>query len=263
MNNSKINIHKGVLSIDVINTYHKLDEDVNVKLFKIKFTEYVEYIAVLRSFLTPEENIRADKYYQEKDRNRFIISKVLLKFILAQEAGIPVSEISFEITKHKKPLLKNHPNLHFNLSHAGDYAVIAIANKPVGVDIEHSIKNFDFKAVLAHVFNAQEIDAVLNADDKKDVFYKFWTRKEAVVKATGQGIDDNFPKVPALDGKHILNTSIWNEINNIEVFSFKMDDDYMGTVALTGNIKNNQELHFYPVPIAFDKLKMLRNNNTK
>src|SRR5690606_30609088 len=121
---------------------------------------------------------------------------------------------------HKKPYLNSHPTVFFNVSHAGDYALIAIGNSPIGIDIEFINKNFDYKEILANIFNKIEIDEINLTQEQHDTFYKFWTRKEAIVKAIGKGIDDDLIKIPVTDGIHSVPSILISDFEIIKVLSF-------------------------------------------
>lgn len=88
-----------------------------------------------------------------------------------------------------KPILKDYPDIHFNISHSGKYVVCAVANVPVGVDIEG---NRPINAAVAKRFFSAEENEWVSAADNQSVqeqrFFRLWTLKEAYAKATGQGI---------------------------------------------------------------------------
>ena len=94
--------------------------------------------------------------------------------------------------EYGKPYLKNHPEIHFNISHTNDLAVCAIGNQNIGVDVE-AIKDFS-TSIFRKVLTKEEqafYDAVTsdkNADTKKEWFFRFWTLKEARIKHAGMGL---------------------------------------------------------------------------
>ncbi|UWX56077.1 hypothetical protein NYZ99_07150 [Maribacter litopenaei] len=83
-----------------------------------------------------EERLRAGRYHFDADRNRFIISRSFLKILLAKEIGLNATEVKIEKNSFDKPYLPSHPSLYFNISHSGDFILIIIGDKKVGIDIE-------------------------------------------------------------------------------------------------------------------------------
>ena len=95
------------------------------------------------------------------------------------------------------------------------------------------------------MFSAEEINFIHNSEFQRHTFYKFWTRKEAIVKATGKGIDDEFLKIPVRDGSHLVSSSLVQDFKNVNVYSFDLNASYIGSIACTEQYKI---LHFYPPP---------------
>jgi 4'-phosphopantetheinyl transferase len=162
-------------------------------------------VAALASrVLPPSELARAERYFQAADRTRFLVVRTALRVLLGQLTGQPPSAVEFETSATHKPWLKNFPQLHFSVSHCQHWALLAVATQAVGVDVEAISPSFDFASVLDYSFSAAERLAIRQSPDLRRQFYALWTRKEAFVKATGQGIDEQFAAVPALDGQHPL-----------------------------------------------------------
>ncbi|EDP70117.1 Phosphopantethiene-protein transferase [Flavobacteriales bacterium ALC-1] len=225
-----------------------------IKLFKIELPVYYDLVSELVSYLNEVELQRAEKYHYPKDTNRFIICRTFLKFILAQKLRLDISEIQIKKDENKKPYLSSDKSIHFNVSHTERFAIIAISNNPVGVDVEYINKNFDYSEVLPHVFNKQEVDAVLKSNTKDYTFYKFWTRKEAFVKATGKGISDSLPQIPATDGNHSINPHLLGNFKSLNVLSFDLHTDYIAALAFGGKNIDTDELLIYNLPTSLEKL---------
>jgi 4'-phosphopantetheinyl transferase len=232
----------------------RLEVDLGLKLYKIELSKYKESITSLKEFLSPFEKNKANRYHFNKDKNRFIICRGALKLLLAKQTGLDVNKIVLDTYSNKKPYLPSHPSVFFNVTHAGDYAVIAIANEPVGVDIEYINKDFDYKELLSSIFSNPEVDEVLNSNDKLHTFYKLWTRKEAIVKATGKGIDNHFPEIISLDGNHYICPELLGNIEVLQVFSFALNEDYIGAVACSGSYEHAGKLFFYTLPVDFKRI---------
>jgi 4'-phosphopantetheinyl transferase len=148
---------------------------------------------VWQALLSPDELERANRYRFERDRQRFVARRGLLRQMAGHYLNTRAAQIDFVYSKMGKPSFKEQ-SLKFNLSHSGDYGLYAFAQeRELGVDIE-KIRNIDDVSLIAkNFFSVGENDALSNLfDDKKDpAFYHVWTQKEAFIKALGKGL--SFP----------------------------------------------------------------------
>ncbi len=225
-----------------------------IKLYKIKLPDYFHLVERFKIYLNEIELNRSQKYHFDKDRNRFIICRALLKISLADHVGISVDKIVIAIDAHKKPYLPSHPNVFFNVSHTHKYALIAIGKTLVGVDIEKIDWDYDYSEAVTTVFNSTDRHKLGLAIDKKHTFFKYWTRKEAIVKATGKGIGDNFKQIPASDGMHTLPPELLSNVQNLSVLSFDIDKEYLASVAIEGVASDFKTLHFSKLPLILGKV---------
>ena len=129
------------------------------------------------------------RFKHEQGRKECAFSYLLLCKALREVYGI-TEQPQFSIGEHGKPsLVLETSGIHFNLSHCKSAIACVVAPFAVGVDIER-IGRYD-EALARHVLNDQEFAAVQQASDPKLAFTRYWTQKEAVVKLTGRGIDDD------------------------------------------------------------------------
>ena len=148
----------------------------------------------LSSTLTPDEMERAKRYKFAIHRNRFIAGRGALRAILALYLGTEAAALRFAYLENGKPDLGGKfakAGIDFNLAHTGDLALLAITRiGPVGVDVEYvrPIKNVD--ELVARFFSSREnkLFQKVPAAEKPSAFFNLWTRKEALLKATGEGI---------------------------------------------------------------------------
>lgn len=149
------------------------------------------------TFLAPDELERAEKFRFKRDRERFIISHGILRLILSLYAGTPPMELKFRAGLYGKPFLDMPPSasaLSFNMSHSHELALYAITyGRRIGVDVEYVSEDRNGEGVAERFFSIREIEALLAlpADQRRDGFYRCWTRKEAYIKARGDGL--SFP----------------------------------------------------------------------
>jgi 4'-phosphopantetheinyl transferase len=147
-----------------------------------------------RSLLSEEELERARRLRFDGDRARFVAGRVWLRLLLAERLEVAVSEIRLQTAAGGKPeLAPPLPAwLRFSMSRSGSRGLYALARgSEVGVDLEDRSRVVDVEAVGSRYFSQAERDVVakLAEDQKQRGFYGIWTRKEAVLKAMGIGLD--------------------------------------------------------------------------
>ena len=156
--------------------------------------------------LDPVESERAQRFRFKQDRERFVLGHGLLRELLGRYLKRDGSLIRFARGPFGKPYLERK-KLRFNFSDTKDAILIGFASgQEIGVDIETLAREVDHAAVSEHYFTAPEIAAIQAAGaDAKRRFLEFWTRKEAVLKASGVGIMDDL-RVLRVDGVHNVMT---------------------------------------------------------
>lgn len=170
----------------------------------------------------PEERVRkASLFVRENDRLRCITAGLLVKRGLF-EANIPESESETAYTEHKKPFLKEHPELHINISHSGDYAVAAFSDEEVGIDIE-KIRNVT-PSLMRYTLDEREFASLedLSGDRLEKAFFKYWTAKESFVKYLGIGLTVR----PAE-----INSTYAEELSHVNFYHFDTLAGYSLTVC--------------------------------
>jgi 4'-phosphopantetheinyl transferase len=149
------------------------------------------------SVLSPDEVTRAGRFHFEKDRIYFTRCRSALRSLLARYLAIPADEIRFEYLTSGKPQLAAEQNpraLRFNVSHSANMALIAVGSEHrLGVDIEKIRADIDTTALAERFFSHRERTGLQALPDHLRVpgFFACWTRKEAFLKATGEGL--SFP----------------------------------------------------------------------
>ncbi len=189
--------------------------------------------------LDPEEKIRAAGFHKEQDRQIFIAGKALLRFILGTYLNTDPRNLTFIRGTNKKPILKRpfNSDLNFNVSHSGQYILIAVCDEEVGVDVEKYESFKALKATMTYLFTKTEISFINDQASPLKTFYELWTRKEALLKAASIGIRDDIKYVPCLNGMHLIKQALLNSFDNWTVNSFYADDSYPASVAYCGTNK--------------------------
>lgn len=129
------------------------------------------------------------KFRHEQGRKTCAAAYLLLCEALRKEYGITELPV-FEYGEHGKPVIVGHPDIHFNLSHCREAAICVVSNQPVGVDIE-TIRPFK-ESLARYVMNDDELQQINGSALE---FTKLWTRKEAAVKRSGHGINNEMKHV--------------------------------------------------------------------
>ncbi|SHM21946.1 4'-phosphopantetheinyl transferase family protein [Mucilaginibacter sp. OK098] len=204
----------------------------HIDVWKIGVSPNSSLIDSFLTILTPDEIARANRYHQLKDRNRFIISRGAMRHIFGKYLNQTPATVEFGAGENNKPYIKstNQLNLQYNLSHSGDAILLAVSDSAIGADIEFINKSFGFKEVLADNFSTAEIDYI-NETDAVACFFRLWTRKEALTKATAQGLDIDLKLIPVLDGSHLIKPGIIASNNNWLIRSFALNDEYTASIA--------------------------------
>lgn len=154
----------------------------------------------------------------EENKLCSLLAGVLLRYALEVQ-GLVYEKLEFSVTKEGKPMLVSHPDIFFSLSHSGNRAVCLLSDKPIGVDIENKHRRLLEKGreerlmrVVGRSFTAQEHTEYMTAseEEQKELFLKYWTRKEAVSKAKGKGLAMDFSRIEEPEDKFI---SFWLDEN--------------------------------------------------
>ena len=169
------------------------------------------------AILSPDERARARRFHFEKDRIHFSRCRSVLRELLAGYLAIPADEVRFEYPSSRKPQLTAEQNpraLQFNVSHSANMGLIAIGSEHrLGVDIEKIRADVDTTALAERFFSLRERAGLqaLPAHLRVSAFFACWTRKEAFLKATGDGL--SFPLADFSVSTHPQHDPRLEEIN--------------------------------------------------
>ncbi|MFX3681343.1 MAG: 4'-phosphopantetheinyl transferase family protein [bacterium] len=146
-----------------------------------------------QELLDPTEQARAARFRFDRDRDQYVFSHATLRQILGQRWGVNPNAIRYETGPAGKPACARPlgSDLSFNLSHAGDCALIGVtAGLQIGVDVEAMARTVDEREIVTRFFSTAERAAWddFAASEKSTAFFRAWTLKEAYVKARGDGL---------------------------------------------------------------------------
>ena len=195
--------------------------------------EYIEqHFDELVERLYPERKSRVLAFRRKEPAYVSVVAGLLLQELVEKQLGIRPDELVLEKNENGKPWIKDYPEFYFNISHAGDYVVLAYGDVPLGVDIEQ-IRGKETLRVArrcftereyAYVSGQKEVDDSLSAER----FFYLWTMKESYLKLTGDGISvplNSFEIDP--EQKTVIGTSY-------RYFMLRMDDYWVSVCAEDG-----------------------------
>jgi 4'-phosphopantetheinyl transferase len=197
----------------------------------------------LASTLSPDERDTANRFRFDRDRNRYAMSRGILRRLLGAYLDVPAASLQFSYNQYGKPYLAGeslpHP-IHFNLSHSCGLVLFAFSrDQEVGIDLERIRMDFDFENIAKTILPADGLAELfsLPGAERFTKFFQLWTRIEAWAKAQGIGAS-------LLDGARTLSQrgddSVWRtiyipsgEFLNWKIEEFAPEPDYVASVAST------------------------------
>jgi 4'-phosphopantetheinyl transferase len=144
----------------------------------------------LMARLPASERARIERYRRDDDRTRALAAALLPRLLIARRTGRALSAIELARTPAGKPFYAPDPGLQFNLSHAGACVALAVGPSAVGVDVEQVRLGRDLEGIARRFFAPEEQRwlARFDASERPQRFFELWSRKESLLKATGEGL---------------------------------------------------------------------------
>jgi 4'-phosphopantetheinyl transferase len=175
-------------------THHLRLSNDEVHVWRVSLDLPAPHVQSLQQTLAPDELDRTERFHFQIHRQRFIVTRGLLRVILGRYLNIEPNQLHFSYSDYGKPALIPPPAqeaLNFNVSHSHELALYAITrNRHIGIDVEYVHPISEIERIAERFFSAQE-NAVLRTlpqTEKLNAFFKCWTRKEAYIKAKGEGL---------------------------------------------------------------------------
>lgn len=207
----------------------------------------------VENLLDADEKTRAARFKFPRDRQMFVCAHNALRILLAAYTGTPAEKIIFAAGPHKKPFLPGS-DIRFSLSHSGEHILIGVSlQTEIGVDTEAIRKTVNF-SIARRFFTQTENDFLqaAPASQQKNLFFRLWAGKEAVIKMTGSGLSGSlqtFTVDPTRDRQFIVSEPGWTA----DLMHLALADGYASALALASKItevryghasKDFSELHF-------------------
>jgi len=164
--------------------------DVKLFLFRTDSSHVQDFD--YESLLTPLEKARANRFVLIRDKNRYRQSTALMRLLLSQYLNLDPGKLGIRISELGKPYIDaTDSRIDFNFSHSSDYHLLGISeNGPIGVDIEPLRPVDDWQQIARRCLTAEELQefSTFGEQQRNEMFWYYWTSKEAILKATGIGL---------------------------------------------------------------------------
>ncbi len=210
------------------------------------------------SLLAPDEQARAHRFRFEGDKHTFVTTRGILRTLLGRYVDLPPQEIQFTYSAHGKPALSPTPstmNCQFNVSHTHGVALFAFCqDASVGVDVERIRPLPDAPQIASRFFSPTENQSflALPAAQRNKAFFNCWTRKEAFIKAVGEGLSYpldafNVTLEPGQPARFLQIRGSAAQAANWSLFAFSPAPGYVGATAVP---RQNWRLSTWSYPSA-------------
>ncbi|HEX3478445.1 MAG TPA: 4'-phosphopantetheinyl transferase superfamily protein [Kofleriaceae bacterium] len=163
----------------------------DVHVWRVALDPPAEAVAALADTLSDDERDRAARFHFDRDRTAFTVARGALRTLAGRYLAAPPADLAFSYRERGKPYLTAPGGLRFNVSHSGQRALLCFArDREVGVDIELRRELSDLLALARTAFSPAEYAALCRLPEAThpDAFFACWSRKEAFIKATGEGV---------------------------------------------------------------------------
>lgn len=194
----------------------------------------------LEDTLSSDEHERAAKFHFARDRRRFIVSRGILRNILARYVRQSASALRFSYGQFGKPALADGcaTDLRFNLSHSDNVALCAVTrNREIGIDVERIDSSFVGDGIEEKFFSRNEVAKFrsLDASERPRAFFNCWTRKEAYVKACGGGLQISLQSFDVSLAPHEAVGFLSKGESRWSLLALQLGHDYAAALAVEGN----------------------------
>lgn len=223
-----------------------------VDIWHIELAQNEQVIRACRERLSADEIERADRFYFEKDRRHFTVAHAALRQILAGYTGAAPQEIEFSFGSKGKPELLPVGLIKFNLSHSGNMALIGVAHGvALGVDIEFVKSDFGGQEIAERFFSRHEVSTLLAlpVEERTQAFFSCWTRKEAYIKALGEGLSLPLDSFDVAFGPGVLPAllrvdALAEELLRWSLYDIPVPPEYKAALVVEGKQHQVQQRHW-------------------
>jgi len=186
--------------------FMKTESSFFVKLLATKLPNRLDEFRLneLISLVSLQRKSRASKFKFIEDIYQSLTGEILLRYGLQNKIGFNPDHLHFSYNSYGKPVLSGIENIDFSISHSGNWVIVGLSERAIGVDTER-IHNVD-TGIADLYFSEEECKIVKSCSDRRtlmETFYRIWTLKEAYIKAIGKGLScplSTFTVIPGVSG---------------------------------------------------------------
>ncbi len=227
-----------------------------VHVWRVKIPLEPSSVKLSAMHLSVEEQERAERFYFDEDRARFMLAHGALRQILSCYLGLGPGEIMFDQGPQGKPNLDPMPDrmgLTFNLSHSGSFVLIAVGcERELGVDVEKIRPEIDLEGIAARFFSKSEVEGLMRLAPalRSEAFFRCWTRKEAYIKARGGGLAIPLGQFdvsldPGSEAALLATRDDPAEADRWSLYNLEMGEGYQAALAVEGASVKISNWEFY------------------
>jgi 4'-phosphopantetheinyl transferase len=219
-----------------------------------KADSFINRIPDFYNFLSDYEKARADRFKLESVHNCYVCVHALLRIELSKLTGTKPESIKIEISKSGKPFT-SEINIPFSLSRTNSLFAFVIGreNQFLGIDIERIKYEIDYISISRNYYSIKEQHFVLffkENSDKTNAFFEIWTRKEALLKALGIGINTELRKVQVLEGGNQIDIAgVETREDSFMVATVLKDGAYISIASSIEFVPGFKELSLFQVQL--------------
>ncbi len=236
--------------------YAAWQNKIVLEIFAIKLLsekKFPELRERMLSFLDKKRRDRIQRFVFQEDAQRSLLGDIMVRSIISQKLNLKNNQITFYLSDKGKPFIESHPDLFFNVSHAGSWIVAAFSDHNVGIDVER-IKKINY-GIAEHFFSEEENKNLknLSGNEKLEYFFDLWTMKESYLKYTGKGLSEPLNSFTVKKSGNNFTLSHHSSKENVYLKQYEIDKGYKLAVCSEVN-EFCDEIKFMAIEDCIKKL---------